>query len=162
MPFADSSAGCLDTLGLAVQRIVKLAVETWRHARVEREIILALFPAPDAEGMVNGEWGESGTMLKAAGSINTPSSPTSSASTSGGSISARAEGGRDSTRHVVLRVVPRIIREAAHGDFVEVENPDQEHERASPCVYSAGEVLYSDSPVVMARRQELARDTACL
>lgn len=162
MPFADSSAGCLDTLSLAVQRIVKLAVETWRLARVEREIILASFPAPDAEDMVNREWGESGTMLKAVGSINTLSSPTSSARTSGGSISVRSEGGRDSTRHVVLRVVPRITREAAHGDFVEVEDPDQEHEGASPCVYSAGEVLYSDSPVVMARRQELARDTACL
>ena len=100
---------------------------------------------------------------KAAESISTPSSPTSNSSTSGGrSSSVGSEDDRDSNRHVVLRVFPRITREEAHGDSLEVGDPDNEHERASPCVYLAGEVLYSDSPVVMARRQELASDTASL
>lgn len=163
LPFADPSSGRLDALGFAVRRIVKLAAETWRLTRVERELILASFPAPDAEGLVNREREEFGMVSKAAESISTPSSPTSNSSTSGGrSSSVGSEDDRDSNRHVVLRVFPRITREEAHGDSLEVGDPDNEHERASPCVYLAGEVLYSDSPVVMARRQELASDTASL
>lgn len=117
----------LDSLLTGVRKIVKLAAETWRHARVERELVLAAFPAPDAAGASNEEWQEHGVTKE------TNTSQTS-----------------DASRHVVLRTFPRILREAAHEDFASGE-------RASSCIYSPGEVLYSDSPIVMARLQELAK-----
>ncbi|KAA8642222.1 hypothetical protein EYZ11_009012 [Aspergillus tanneri] len=118
----------LDTLVIDVRKIVKLAAETWRLARVERELILASFPAPDADGTLNDEWDEYGTAKE-------------------GCLSSK----EDPSRHVILRTFPRIIREAAHEDFTE------DKERASPCTYSPGGVLFSDSPMVMARLQELAK-----
>lgn len=161
-PFADPRPGRLDTLAVAVRRIVKLAAETWRLARVEREFILAFFPAPDAEYAMNGEWTEFGTRGSATTTTSTSragsgaSSPTSHHSVSGDSGRSNSQhrsSSSSSSRHVVLRVLPRIMREAAHEEFAEMG--DQDH--AVPCVYSKGEVLYSDSPVVNARRQELAR-----
>lgn len=118
----------LDTLVLDVRKIVKLAAETWRLARVERELILASLPAPDADGVSNDDWDEYGTAKE-------------------GSLSSK----NDPSRHVILRTFPRLMREAAHEDFAE------DKERASPCTYSRGSILYSDSPVVMARLQELAK-----
>lgn len=126
--FADPKH--LDSLLTGVRKIVKLAAETWRHARVERELVLATFPAPDAESVSNEGWDEYG-MAK-------PASPIQKT---------------DPSRHVVLRTFPRILREAAHEDFASGE-------RASPCMYSQGIVLYSDSPVVMARLQELAKKSS--
>ena len=124
--FADPKQ--LDSLLASVRKIVKLAAETWRHARVERELVLATLPAPDAEGVSNKDWEEYGTPK-------------------GGSLSSK----EDPTRHVLLRIFPQITREAAHEDFTE------DAEKEAPCTYSFGSVLYSDSPVVMARRQELAK-----
>jgi hypothetical protein len=123
--FADPKH--LDSLLTGVRKIVKLAAESWRHARVERELVLASFPAPDAESVSNDGWLEYGIAKGA-----TPNPTT------------------DLARHVVLRTFPHIWREAAHEDFASGE-------RASSCIYSPGEVLYSDSPVVMARLQELAK-----
>lgn len=163
-PFADPRPGRLDTLGLAVRRTVKLAAETWRLARVEREFILAFFPAPDAEYAMNGEWTEFGTSDSATTATanssragSGASSPTSNQSVSGDSGRSKNSRGRDqpSSRQVVLRVLPRIIREAAHEEFAEMGG-DQDH-HAVPCVYSPGEIVYADSPAVKARRQELAR-----
>jgi len=125
--FADPKH--LDSLLMTVRKIVKLAAETWRHARVERELVLALLPAPDSEDVSNEGWLEYG-VAKEVSSIQKS----------------------DPTRHVVLRTFPCVIREAAHEDFAFASG-----ERANPCVYSAGEVLFSDSPVVMARLQELAK-----
>ncbi|PWY71453.1 hypothetical protein BO70DRAFT_122962 [Aspergillus heteromorphus CBS 117.55] len=118
----------LDSLLIGIRKIVKLAAETWRLARVERELILASLPAPDADAVSNDDWDEYGTPKE-------------------GSLSSK----EDPTRHVILRTFPRITREAAHEDFA------GEEEKASPCTYSQGCVLYSDSPVVMARLQELAK-----
>ncbi|KAL4888696.1 hypothetical protein BDV59DRAFT_136728 [Aspergillus ambiguus] len=128
--FADPRR--LDSLVVGVRKIVKLAAETWRHARVERELILASLPAPDAEVSSNDDWEECGPRKDAAcvGSRDDPS------------------------RHVILRTFPRILREAAHEDFAE------DREKAAPCVYAPGGVLYSDSPVVMARLQELAKKSS--
>jgi hypothetical protein len=123
--FADPRQ--LDSLLTAVRKIVKLAAETWRHARVERELVLASFPAPDAEAVDNEGWNEYAAKEE---STPTPGGP---------------------SRHVVLRTFPRVVREAAHEDFA--VGPD----RATSCVYTCGQVLYSDSPVVMARLQELAK-----
>lgn len=126
--FADPKH--LDSLLTGVRKIVKLAAESWRHARVERELVLASFPAPDAESVSNDGWLEHGIAKDA-----TPN-PT-----------------RDPARHVVLRTFPHIWREAAHEDFASGE-------RAHPCIYSPGEVLYSDSPVILARLQELAKTSS--
>lgn len=117
----------LDALLTGVRKIVKLAAETWRHARVERELILALLPAPAAEDVSNEEWEEY------------PSEREPSPSRRG-----------DHGRHVILRTFPRIFREGAHEDFAD------DKDRSNPCVYSPGVVLYSDSPVVLARLDELS------
>ncbi|KAL4927898.1 uncharacterized protein BDV17DRAFT_114695 [Aspergillus undulatus] len=130
--FADPRR--MDSLLTGIRKIVKLAAETWRHARVERELILAALPAPE-DGNVPGEdWEEYGA-------------PQANGRTSPSSNSSKIE----LARHVVLRPFPRIIREAAHEDFVGDE------EKANPCTYSRGAVLYSDSPVILARMEELAR-----
>lgn len=125
--FADPKH--LDSLLIGVRKIVKLAAETWRHARVERELVLANFPAPDAESVSNEGWMEYAANKD---QKHTPSN--------------------EPTRHVVLRTFPRITREAAHEDFASDE------EKATPCVYSQGVVLYSDSPVIMGRLQEFAKN----
>ncbi|PTU23817.1 hypothetical protein P175DRAFT_0429647 [Aspergillus ochraceoroseus IBT 24754] len=125
--FADPKQ--IDSLLTGIRKIVKLAAETWRHARVERELILASLPAPEANGVSNEDWDEYGATRD--GSVSPP--------------------GGDPARHVVLRPFPRIIREAAHEDFVGDE------EKANPCTYSCGKVLYSDSPIIIARLQELAK-----
>lgn len=124
--FADPKH--LDSLLMGVRKIVKLAAETWRHARVERELVVANFPAPDAESVSNEGWLEYATSKD---QKHTPSS--------------------EPTRHVVLRTFPRITREAAHEDFASDE------EKATACTYSQGIVLYSDSPVIMGRLQEFAK-----
>ncbi|KAL2004968.1 hypothetical protein VTN00DRAFT_2818 [Thermoascus crustaceus] len=123
--FADPKQ--LDALLTGVRKIVKLAAETWRHARVERELILAMLPAPAAEDVSNKEWEEY------------PSEREPSPSRRG-----------DHGRHVILRIFPRIFREAAHEDFVD------DKDKRNPCVYSPGTVLYSDSPVILARVDEIA------
>jgi sarcosine oxidase delta subunit len=124
--FADPKH--LDSLLTGVRKIVKLAAETWRHARVERELVIASFPAPDAESVSNEGWLEyAANREQKVGTANEPS------------------------RHVVLRTFPRITREAAHEDFASDE------EKATSCTYSQGVVLYSDSPVIMGRLQEFAK-----
>lgn len=122
--FADPKQ--LDALLTGVRKIVKLAAETWRHARVERELVLAVLPAADAEEVLNEEWEEYGC----------------------GNEGVHG----DHARRVLLRTFPRLTREAAHEDFA-----DDKAEKASPCVYSNGTVIYADSPVVTARLKELSR-----
>lgn len=124
--FADPKR--LDAIISGVRRIVKLAAETWRHARVERELVLATMPAPESEGVANDEWVEY---------------------TGGRRVESSSQ--HDPARHVLLRLFPRIYREAAHEDFAD------DKEKMNPCVYSPGVVLFSDSPSVLARREELAR-----
>ncbi|KAL5365818.1 hypothetical protein BJX96DRAFT_159808 [Aspergillus floccosus] len=124
--FADPRR--LDSLVVGVRKIVKLAAETWRHARVERELILASLPAPEAEVSSNDDWEECGPPKEA-------------------TVASRD----DPSRHVILRTFPRIMREAAHEDFAE------DREKAASCIYARGGVLYSDSPVVIARLQELSK-----
>lgn len=121
----------LDPLLTGVRKIVKIAAETWRLARVERELVLATFPVPDADDeSLNDEWKEYGVPEK------------------DGDGGPKQDG---SSRHVILGTFPQIVREAAHEDFA-----DDVH-KANRCVYSCGTVLYSDSPVVLARLEELAK-----
>ncbi|EEA22210.1 hypothetical protein TMatcc_008354 [Talaromyces marneffei ATCC 18224] len=126
--FADPKQ--LDALLGGIRRIVKLAAETWRHARVERELVLATMPAPESDGEVNEGWEE-----YTCGRAFPESSPSGSASPGG--------------RHVLLRVFPRIYREAAHEDFIA-----DDKEKMNACVYFPGSILYSDSPSVLVRREE--------
>lgn len=126
--FADPKH--LDSLLTSVRKIVKLAAETWRHARVERELVLATFPAPDADTVSNEDWIEYAANKDAKIANGEP------------------------TRHVVLRTFPRIIREAAHEDFT------TEEERANNCIYAPGIVLYSDSPAIMGRLQEVSKKSS--
>lgn len=125
-PFADPRG--LDSLVRGVRRIVKLAADTWRRARVEREVVVAMFPEEDDEDVVNEEWEEY----------------------QGTGEQARIQG-RGYERHVVLRTFPRIIREAAHESILD------EQEKAPGCIYSYGTVLYTDSPVVRARQDEISK-----
>lgn len=122
--FADPKQ--LDALLTGVRRIVKLAAETWRHARVERELVLATMPAPESEGVANDEWDE----YTCGRSVEVENGP---------------------ARHVVLRLFPRIYREAAHEDFAD------DKEKVNACIYSPGVVLFSNSPSILARREELGR-----
>lgn len=124
--FADPKQ--LDALLTGVRKIVKIAAETWRLARVERELVQATLPAPGAEDESNDEWEEFGAA----------------------DDSSTAQNG-ENARHVILRTFPQIVREAAHEDFAD------DVQKASRCVYSYGTVLYSDSPVVLARLDELAK-----
>jgi hypothetical protein len=130
--FADPNQ--LDALLSGIRRIVKLAAETWRHARVERELVLATMPASESDDVLNAEWDEY---------------------TGGRSVDGRENDNTNNTgasaRHVLLRMFPRIYREAAHEDFAD------DKEKFNDCVYAAGVVLFSDSPSVLARRDELAR-----
>ncbi|KAJ5825745.1 hypothetical protein N7474_002883 [Penicillium riverlandense] len=135
----------LDSLLTDVRKIVKLAAETWRYARVEHELVLAGFPAPGAESVANEDWMEYGPAAPAAAGEQEEKSWVSG---------PRKNHPSDHTRHVVLRIFPRILREAAHEDFASSE------ERAATCIYSPGIVLYSDSPVILARREELATMSA--
>jgi hypothetical protein len=125
--FADPKQ--LDALLSGIRRIVKLAAETWRHARVERELVLATMPAPESGGDVNDGWGE----YTCGRDINGYSNGSSS---------------NDPGRHVLLRVFPRIYREAAHEDFAD------DKEKMNACVYYPGTILYSNSPSILARREE--------
>jgi hypothetical protein len=118
----------LDALIIGVRKIVKLAAETWRHARVERELVLATMPAPGAEGVCNDEWTGSAS--------NDPAGPHEN---------------NDPARHVLLRLFPRIYREASHEDFAD------DAEKINSCIYTKGVVVFSNSPPIISRRDELAK-----
>jgi len=132
--FADPKQ--LDSLLLGVRKIVKLAAETWRLARVERELIVAGMPAAEDEQTSNEEWEEY--------SYEASPSPDT------------LEMAEDAVpkRRILLGVSPRIFRDAVHEDFL-----SEDGEKRTPCIYSPGVVLYDDSPSVIARRTELAKKT---
>ncbi|KAL1957984.1 hypothetical protein VTO42DRAFT_5196 [Malbranchea cinnamomea] len=132
--FTDPSR--LDLVVTGVRKIVKLAAETWRLARVERELITASMPSAEDEGTSNADWQEF---------VYDPSSPTPPVEAAAGASGAK--------RRPILRMLPRIVREACHEDFL----GENDQEKASPCVYLPGVVLYADSPSVVARRAELSR-----
>ncbi|WEW58482.1 hypothetical protein PRK78_003950 [Emydomyces testavorans] len=123
----------LDALRSSVRKIVKLAAETWRLARVERELIVATIPSADDDQTANDQWEEF--------TYDPPSSPPKES---------------DGKRTPLLRMLPRIHREPVHEDFLQPE----EAGKANPCVYLPGVILYADSPSVIARKEELAKKTA--
>ncbi|KAF2806613.1 uncharacterized protein BDZ99DRAFT_337468, partial [Mytilinidion resinicola] len=124
----------------AVRRIVKLAAETWRLARLEREMIVAKMPAVDdqsAEGSggdIEGSW--------PAYTFDSATMPP---------IESSVISGLQEPPKMLLRLFPVIQREAIHESF---RLTDQEKEDKG-CVYSHGLALYDDAFPVALREQEL-------
>ncbi|ODH39815.1 hypothetical protein ACO22_01758 [Paracoccidioides brasiliensis] len=136
--FADPKN--LDTLLVGVRKIVKLAAETWRLARVERELIISTMPSAEDEQTTNQGWKE----------FNYDTAPSPPAENTGNGASSPTI----RKRRVLLRMFPRIYREPAHEDFTE------DGEQGTRCVYLPGVVLYADSPSVLARKMELSKKMA--
>ena len=128
----------LNDLVTGVRKIVKLAAETWRHARVERELIQATMPAAEDEESLKEAWGEYRYTLDGSSS---PQNGTGNGPPTDGS-----------GRRVLLRLFPRISREPAHEDFLADDKT-----KGSSCLYSHGVALYADSASVNARRAELTK-----
>ncbi|KAF2468122.1 uncharacterized protein BDR25DRAFT_57887, partial [Lindgomyces ingoldianus] len=121
---------------IAVRRIVKLAAETWRFARLERELITATMPAvqDEAHGFTGLEY------WPAYNPENTPIP----------SLVGTVEELNEQPK-LLLRLFPVIYREPRHECFrsSEDEKPDK------GCVYHHGLALYDDAEPVVARAEEL-------
>lgn len=123
---------------IAVKRIVKLAAETWRFARLEREMINATMPALlDEEHQFTGpEYWPSYESYKTEGTLIGSLVGTSPPS--------------DEKPQLLLRLFPVIWRESKHENFhVDGERPDE------GCIYHNGLALYDDAESVVQRMEEL-------
>jgi hypothetical protein len=115
-----------------IQRIVRSAAEMWRFARVEREPIKSYMDDVGSFDSQECAW------LESQQDVNI------------GEDSAHAHDACQ-PRQVILCMLPHIVREAAHEGFLS----KAEKIANGPCIYLQGRVLYADSSVVLARRQEL-------
>ncbi|PSN63099.1 hypothetical protein BS50DRAFT_591302 [Corynespora cassiicola Philippines] len=122
---------------IAVKRIVKLAAETWRFARLEREVITATMPAlTDEEHQFTG-----------------PEFWPAHASKADGTMIPSLVGGTeiaDSQPTILLRLFPVIHREPKHERFHE-----KGEKRDEGCIFHHGLALYDDAEPVSARAEEL-------
>lgn len=135
-PFTKPSR--LESVVIAVRKIVKLAAETWRLARVERELITATTMSSSQDTAPTDEV-RSEFQYDHAEESDTP--------TEG------ARGQAQPNRRALLHTLPRIVREARHEDLLS----EDDKEKATACVYLPGVVLYTDSPSVIRRREELGK-----
>jgi hypothetical protein len=122
LPFCAESEAKEDEVRVAVRKIVKLAVETWRYARLEREKIEALMPPVDDEAKPNGEegfWIPYGDQ---------------------GLAGANANDSEQNDKKVLLRVFPIIRREQIQEGFRSTEKDCND----KGCVYSKGLALYAE------------------
>lgn len=124
---------CWPAITVGVQRIVKTAAEVWRFARVERELITTFMPEFGAFNNLESYWPE----------------PEILDSHHEGAIRQM----RDTSLpgQAILCVLPHIVREAVHEDFL----GDTEKLANSSCVYLQGRALYADSEIIVARQSEL-------
>jgi serine/arginine repetitive matrix protein 2 len=120
---------------IAVKRIVKIAAETWRFARLEREMITAVMPAlQDEEHQFTSSdyWPaykpEATTIASLAGTSH-PS---------------------DEQPKLLLRIFPVIYRESKHENF-----HDNGESRDDGCVFHHGLALYDDAEPIVERMEEL-------
>jgi len=123
---------------IAVKRIVKLAAETWRFARLEREMINATMPAlHDEEHQFTGpEFWPSYESYKPEGTLI-------------GSLVDAPQSDEEKPQ-LLLRLFPVIWREPKHENFhMEGEKRDE------GCVYHYGLALYDDAESVVQRMEEL-------
>lgn len=124
-PFADPDK--LELIHVGVKRIVKTAAETWRYARLEREMITAEMPCTGEANKPGDEWhcdehdDNNSEVAEAAGSV----------------------------RKILLRLLPAISREPIHESLrTEKDKTD------NGCLYSPGVTLCSQCPSVTTRLQE--------
>ncbi|KAH3945752.1 hypothetical protein HBI56_095040 [Parastagonospora nodorum] len=123
---------------IAVKRIVKLAAETWRFARLEREMINATMPAiSDEEHQFTGpEFWPSYDPYKPEGTLI------------GSLVDHPASA--DEKPQLLLRLFPVIWREQKHENFhANGEKPDE------GCIFHHGLALYEDAEPVAQRMEEL-------
>lgn len=106
-----------DELRAAVRRIVKLAVETWRYARLEREKVEAFMPPV---GEQSGQ--EEGVGLWLPYSVD------------------GSDGEEKKLANMLLRIFPVIRRERVQESFWFTDK--DRHDRG--CVYSKGCALYAE------------------
>ncbi len=118
---------------IAVKRIVKLAAETWRFARLEREMIHAIMPALQDEEHHFGSQ-EYWPAYK---------------SERPGALTGAPEGA-EAEPQLLLRLFPVIYREPKHENF----HGDGES-RDEGCIYHNGLALYDDAEAVVTRAEEL-------
>ncbi|QDS68261.1 hypothetical protein FKW77_010625 [Venturia effusa] len=135
MPF---TAGAEEVVKAAVRPIVKLAVEVWRYARLEREVIGASLPE-----IASHENVEEGLWLPQ--TFDQSSYPVST-------VEPVVQHG---PKQLLLKVFPVIRREPIHQCFRQ-SNADMEDDG---CLYSPGMALYKNSPPVLARLAELRRSS---
>ncbi|KAF2035701.1 hypothetical protein EK21DRAFT_53562, partial [Setomelanomma holmii] len=123
---------------IAVKRIVKLAAETWRFARLEREMINATMPALlDEEHQFTGpEYWPSYESYKPEGTLI-------------GSLVDTSPPGEEQPQ-LLLRLFPVIWREPKHENF----HNDGE-KRDEGCIFHHGLALYDDAEAVVQRMEEL-------
>lgn len=124
---------------IAVKRIVKLAAETWRFARLEREMITATMPAlydeehqftgPDFWPAYDSAHKPDGTLIGSLADTTHPS---------------------DGQPTLLLRLFPVIYREPKHENFH--ANGERNDEG---CIYHHGMALYDDAEPVITRAEEL-------
>jgi hypothetical protein len=123
---------------IAVKRIVKLAAETWRFARLEREMINATMPALlDEEHQFTGpEFWPSYESYKPEGTLIGSMADTSPVS--------------GTQPQLLLRLFPVIWREQKHENFhIDGEKPDE------GCIFHHGLALYDDAEPIVQRMEEL-------
>lgn len=142
-PFTDSSRVPIDTLRGDVRHIVKHAAKTWRQARLQQQLIVAVMPSVDDERTTNHVWAEFNYECEA------------------GSITARdwrntRSKAEDNGRRLLLRVAPRVGREPAHPDHLAEMSPEASQRLKEVCIYQPGSLIYADSPIITARVRELA------
>jgi hypothetical protein len=132
-----------------IRAIVKLATETWRYSRLERERIYAIFPP-------NGQTAEEDSKVAfwPAQSFDPAKYPVNA-------VKPLFEGKPDSNgedRTLVLRLLPVIRREPIDEAFK--ASAAEKNDRGS--VYSYGLALYDDAPPVIARLNELRQEARSL
>jgi len=115
---------------ISVKRIVKLAAETWRFARLEREMIIAAMPAlQDEEHQFTSN--EYWPAYTPEGTADIPPSD-------------------GSQPQLLLRMFPVIYRDAKHENF-----QNNGESRDEGCVFHHGLALYNDAEPVVKRMEEL-------
>lgn len=135
MPFIEASAE--DAVRAAIRPIVKLAVEVWRYARLEREMIEASMP--DTSGEENREEG-----FWVPQSFDHSIYPASA---------VQPVENQHGANRILLRVFPILRREPIHQSF----RLSDKEVGDNGCVYSRGMALYHDSPPVLAQFAESRR-----
>ncbi|KAI9809015.1 MAG: hypothetical protein M1825_002304 [Sarcosagium campestre] len=157
--------GQLDLIYASVRRIVKIAAETWRYARLEREMITARMPPADATDEDDSDWPPpAGESWSSSSSLSSSFLPSSSSSPSDRKTLEPLANSGPTNILLLLRLLPIISREPIHESLQNDDDDDDDDDddgdqknklKDNGCRYSQGVALYSDSKPVLARLQEL-------